>query len=110
MGKTGFVSIAENRIKVCLTGKKYISHLSLVDMSENAFNSLTTKKQTTIFSSTNFQNMLSTNYIIVYFFKIKMANSVDLDEVAHYWPPHQDLCCLQIQLFLSLALKEFSGL
>ena len=24
------------------------------------------------------------------------ANSVDLDEVAHNEPPHQDLCCLQI--------------
>ena len=35
-----------------------------------------------------------------------MANSVDLDEVAPYEPPHQDLCCLQIQLFLSLVLKE----
>ena len=34
-----------------------------------------------------------------------MANSVDLDEAAHYEPPHQDLCCLQIQLFLSLALE-----
>ena len=34
------------------------------------------------------------------------ANSVDLDEVAHYEPPHQDLCCLQIQLFSSLLLKE----
>ena len=27
-------------------------------------------------------------------------------EVAHYEPPHQDLCCLQIQLFSSLLLKE----
>ena len=35
-----------------------------------------------------------------------MANSVDLDEVAHHKPPHQDLCCLQIQLFLSRVLKE----
>ena len=25
-----------------------------------------------------------------------MANSADLDEVAHYEPPHQDLCCLRI--------------
>ena len=25
-----------------------------------------------------------------------MANSVDLDEVAPYEPPHQDLHCLQI--------------
>ena len=31
------------------------------------------------------------------------ANIVDLDEVAHYEPPHQDLHCLQIQLFLSLV-------
>ena len=26
----------------------------------------------------------------------KWANSVDLDEVAHHEPPHQDLRCLQI--------------
>ena len=26
------------------------------------------------------------------------ANSVDLNEVAHYEPPHQDLRCLQIHL------------
>ena len=31
-----------------------------------------------------------------------MAESVDLDEVAHYEPSHQGLHCLQIQLFLSL--------
>ena len=35
-----------------------------------------------------------------------MANSVDLDEVAHHEPPHQDLRCLQILLFLSLVVKE----
>ena len=35
-----------------------------------------------------------------------MANIVDLDEVAHYEPRHQDLHCLQIQLFLSLEHKE----
>ena len=35
-----------------------------------------------------------------------MANSVDLDEVAHYEPPHQDLRCLKIQLFSSLVVKE----
>ena len=34
------------------------------------------------------------------------ANSIDLDEVAHYEPPHQDLCCLQIQLFSFLVFKE----
>ena len=31
-----------------------------------------------------------------------MGNSVDQDEVAHYEPPHQDLHCLQIQLFSSV--------
>ena len=35
-----------------------------------------------------------------------MANSVDLDEVAHYEPPHQDLRCLKIQLFSPLVVKE----
>ena len=35
-----------------------------------------------------------------------MANRVDLDEVAHYEPPHQDLCRLQIQLFSSLVVKR----
>ena len=32
---------------------------------------------------------------------------MDLDEVAHYEPPYQDLRCLQIQLFASLVVKEF---
>ena len=35
------------------------------------------------------------------------GNSVDLDELAHHEPPHQDLRCLQIQLFSSLVVKEF---
>ena len=35
-----------------------------------------------------------------------MANSVDLDEMAHYEPSHQDLRCLRIQLFSSLVVKE----
>ena len=35
-----------------------------------------------------------------------MADCVNLDEVAHYEPPHQDLRCLQIQLLSSLVLKE----
>ena len=33
---------------------------------------------------------------------------VDLDEVAHSQPPHQDLCCSQFLLFVSLVLKELS--
>ena len=39
----------------------------------------------------------------------KRAYSVDLDEMAHYEPIHQDLCCLQIQLFQSLVLKELKS-
>ena len=31
---------------------------------------------------------------------------MDLDEVAYYEPPYQDLRCFQIQLFSSLLLKE----
>ena len=37
-------------------------------------------------------------------FKDQRVNSVDLNEVAHYEPPHQDLFCLQIQLFASQVL------
>ena len=29
-----------------------------------------------------------------------------MSQVAHYEPPHQDLRCLQIQLFASLVVKE----
>ena len=59
----------------------------------------------TKFSSANFQKILSPSYIIEDS-KNRRQNSIDLDEVAHYEPPHQDLCCLQIQLFSSLVLKE----
>ena len=70
------------------------------------FNSLSTKKQTTKFSSANFQKMLSPSYIILKIQRLERANSVDLDEVAHYEPSHQDLRCLQIQLLWSLVLKR----
>ena len=36
----------------------------------------------------------------------KIEDSVDLDEVAQYEPPHKDIHCLQLQLFLSLVVKE----
>ena len=36
-----------------------------------------------------------------------MANSVDLDEVAHYEPPHLDLHCLQIKSFVA-GTKELT--
>ena len=39
-------------------------------------------------------------------FQVQRANSVDLDEVAQYETPHQDLRCLQIKLISSLVLKE----
>ena len=39
-----------------------------------------------------------------------MANSVDLDDVAHHEPSHQDLPFLQIQLLSSLVLKELINL
>ena len=37
---------------------------------------------------------------------IKRATSVDLDEVVHCEPPHQDLRFLKIQLYLSLVYGE----
>ena len=49
--------------------------------------------------------MLSPSYIILRIQRLE-GNSLDLDEVAHYEPPHQDLRCLQIQLFSSLVVKE----
>ena len=52
----------------------------------------------------NFKKMFHPSYIILRIQKLEV-NSVDLDEVAHYEPPHQDLGCLQIQLFSSLVLK-----
>ena len=45
----------------------------------------------------------SPSYIILRIQRLE-ANSVDLDEVAHHEPPHQDLHCLQIQLLSSLVL------
>ena len=64
-------------------------------------NSLTTKKAEDKFSSANFQKKLSPSYIIL---RIQR-----LDEVAHHEPSHQDLHCLQIQLFSSLILKELTS-
>ena len=67
-------------------------------------NSFTTKKQMTKFSSANLKKMFSSSYIM-----LRMADSGGLDEVAHHEPPHQELRCLQIQLFSSLAVKELMG-
>ena len=75
-------------------------------------NSLTTKRQTTKFSSANLQKVLTPTYIILRIQRLEgrhmRADSVDLDEMAYYEPPHQDLHCLQIQLFSSLVVKELT--
>ena len=48
--------------------------------------------------SVKFKEMFGPSYIILRIQR-QRANSVDLDEVAHHEPPHQDLCRLHIQLF-----------
>ena len=53
--------------------------------------------------------MISPSYIILRIQKLK-GSSVDLDEVAHFEPPHQDLRCLQTQLFSSLVHKELNAM
>ena len=63
------------------------------------------KKQTTKFSSADFQKMLSPNYIILRIQRLE-ANDVYLDEVALYEPHNLDIHCLPIQLFSSLVLEE----
>ena len=63
-------------------------------------NSLTTKNQTTKFLSANVKSKL----YHIETWKTR-GQSVDLDRVVHHEPPHQDLRCLQIQLFLSLVLR-----
>ena len=67
------------------------------------FNSLTTDKQTTKLLSANFKKMLKPSYIILRIQGLE-GNSLDLDEVAHFEPPHQELRCLQTQQFSSLIL------
>ena len=43
--------------------------------------------------------MLSPSYIILRIQGLEGKHIVDLDEVAHYEPPHQDLRYLQILMF-----------
>ena len=59
----------------------------------------------TRFLSANFQKNVKSKLYRIENLKTR-GQTVDLDEVAHYEPPHQDLYCLQIQLFLSMVLKE----
>ena len=73
-------------------------------------NSLTTKKADDKIFVCKFKKKKKKkkNHPVNIIFRIQRlrTNCVDLDEVAHYEPPHQDLRCLQIQLFSSLVLKE----
>ena len=57
------------------------------------------------FSSANFQkNVKSKLYHIENSKTRRQLNSVDLDEVARYEPPHQYLRCLQVHLLSSLIV------
>ena len=47
---------------------------------------------------------LLTETVICSKIKDYRANTVDLDEMAHYEPSHLDLQCLKIQLLLCLVL------
>ena len=59
----------------------------------------------TKFSSPNLKKKDNSKVYHIENSKTRGANSIDLDEVAHFEPPHQDLRCLQIHLFSSLVLK-----
>ena len=85
--------------------KLYVDRFARKILSK-AINSLTTKKHTTKFSSANLKKKELKLYLIAKTKTRGQTVTVDLDEVAHYEPPHQDLHCLQIQLFSSLVLKE----
>ena len=73
---------------------------------------LTAKKQTTESTSANLKKNVS--YRLCHIVNSKTREqSVDLDETAQVEPFHQDLRCLQIQLFFSPALKvltEYSNM
>ena len=77
---------------VLVSLKKYLRLSSAaVLMGTLRVNSLITEKQTTKFSSANFQRMLCPSYILI---------------VCKHEPPRQDLHCFQIHLFSSLVVKE----
>ena len=41
-------------------------------------------------------------------FTSRVANSIDLDEMARYMPSHLDLCCLQISVKALLGMNELT--
>ena len=63
----------------------------------------TSRKQTTKLRLQNFEKLLIET-VLCCKIKLKRANTVDPDEMAHNEPSHLDLQCLQIQLLLCLAL------
>ena len=74
-----------------------------MSLFQMCFYYLTTKKSDDKnFSSSNFQQK---KYLE---FKDYRLINEDLDEVAHHEPPHQNLCCLKVQLFSSPVLVVVS--
>ena len=66
-----------------------------------SINPVSAKKQRTKFASAKFRKVFRPSYIIL---KIqRLAINIDLEEVAHYQPLHQNLYCKQIYIFLSLV-------
>ena len=61
--------------------------------------SLTTKSRRRNFRLQIFKKSVSSIYLSYWEYKDYKANSVNLDEVAHFESPRQDLRCLQIQLY-----------
>ena len=90
---------------VCQQSYKILPTLVFAsDSIEKGIKLYSTNKQTTKFTSAKFQkNDLSSLYHVEN--SKTRANSADLDEVARDEPPHQDLHCLQIELFSSLTLN-----
>ena len=68
--------------------------------------SLTTKSRRRNFRLQIFKKSVSSIYLSYWEYKDYKANSVNIDEVAHFESPRQDLRCLQIQIFLSLVLLK----
>ena len=70
--------------------------------------SLSTKKKDNKIFVCRFSKKIKSKLNFIENSKTRGGNSVDLDEVAHYEPPHQDLQCLQISYFRlwSLVLKK----
>ena len=81
--------------------KNHFKIYHLETLKTSLFNSLTTKKQRTKFRLQILKKMLSPSYIIL------RIQRLECKQCRSRWGgSHQDLCCLQIQLFSSLVVKE----